>query len=292
MDYWIYNLAVFLVVGCIGITLMLQLGYGGLFNLSHATVWGLGAYSVAIVTQYTTSWWSILITIVIVGGFAGVSLSGLATRLTDEAFALASLALAFSFTHLLRNTSDITGGSRGLYLATEAGSVTGFFSEYEHSGVFGGIMLVGLALLFTYFVTKSPYRIAVTSVREDHVLSEICGIDPRQVYSFLLVPTCILTVFAGWLYLEVIGHITPGHFNSPVAFELAAIVVIGGSRSAAGTLAATAFYALFPELSRILPLSAVDVAIYRQMVFAIILLGIVLWRPTGLIHSGTNQSKI
>src|SRR5688500_17966141 len=99
------------------------------------------------------------------------------------------------------------------------------------------------------------------------------AVSRPRLYAFAL--SGGLDAFAGALYAHFISYIDPGLFGFSVTETLLIMVILGGSGRLWGPIAAAVVFTALPEVLRMSPE-------IRSLVYGVILLSIVLFRPRRL----------
>lgn len=240
-------------------------GYTGLFSLGHAAFMAVGAYTAAIFTYF-------LKLPLVLGLAAGVAAAVLASvligyptlraRLRSDYFAIATLGFGEAVKVVLENFS-LTQGARGLpgipKLATTFN--TAFF------------MILSVWLVRNFL--KSNYGRKIIAIGQDHVAAEMIGIRllPNQVLSLAI--SAGFAGLSGGLLAHYTTFIQPSIFNMDLSSLITAGVVCGGMGSITGPFVAVALFVVIPELFR-------GLALWRLVMYGMLLVVIINWRPKGL----------
>lgn len=140
------------------------------------------------------------------------------------------------------------------------------------------LCLVVLATLFMIALERSKFGLALRSIREDEVASQMMGIDiaRHKILSF-----AIGSAFAGLggaLYASYMTVISPGDFGFMRSIEMLCMLVLGGMGSIVGVIAGTTVLTAIPELLRF-------AQEYRMIMYGIVLIFMMVFRPRGLFGS-------
>ena len=87
---------------------------------------------------------------------------------------------------------------------------------------------------------------------------------------------------AGSLFAHYITYIDPTPFTLSEIILILTIVIVGGLASIKGSIAATFLILLIPEALRFLEFPSYVVGPARQIVYAVVLIAILMYRPRGL----------
>lgn len=260
----------------------LALGYNFLFGVSgqvafsHFTFYGIGAYSIVILT--TQLHWSLplaLIAAVVICAVAALAVAIPATRLDGFYLALATLAFAQLFVVVLNEGGSITGGTGGLanYRIPEVAGVR--LTGPWYTVVIVLLLLGTLAVLWR--LERSHFGRACRAVRDNPEAAAAMGIDPRRTRIIAYVISSALAGLAGIVYAFVDNTVNPVVFGLENAFLLLFMVIIGGSGSHAGAVIGAILLFLMPFV--LSPL----IGHHHALVFGVVMVLAVLFQPRGLI---------
>ncbi|UOQ59823.1 branched-chain amino acid ABC transporter permease [Leucobacter rhizosphaerae] len=216
--------------------LVLSLGYLGLLNLSQATFYGLGAYTVAIlVTDHGWGFGAALLAGVVVAGIAGAILATASARVEGDYFVLVSLGVTIAVAQALANLPDLTRGREGFFGLPEMSLLGLDFSNKVH------VYYLCLALLaFVYFIVHRMSRSftgrSMLVLRYDELAARSLGISPLRTRVFGMVISSAFAGLAGGFLVGSIKFITPADFAFDPSFMMSLYVIIGGMASLPGAV--------------------------------------------------------
>jgi branched-chain amino acid transport system permease protein len=240
-------------------------GYAGLFSLGHAAFMALGAYTTAILT-YFLGWPFIpaLMAGMVVAAAAGalIGYPTLRARLRSDYFAVATLGFGEAVRVLLENL-QLTQGARGLPGLHK-------FADPLNTG----LLLVLMIWLCRNFL-RSTYGRNVIATGQDPVAAEMIGLNLLGNRMLSLCISAALAGLSGGLLAHYLTFIQPSIFSMDLSGLLTAGVVAGGMGSLTGPLVAIALFVAVPELFR-------GLALWRLVLYGVILVVIINYRPKGL----------
>ncbi|HGA3650309.1 TPA: ABC transporter permease [Streptococcus agalactiae] len=243
----------------------------GLKAFVAAVLGGIGAYAVAIIgvkmPTYVGFLIAILVGTLVAGGIAlGVGIPTL--RLKGDYLAIATLGVAEIIRILLVNGGDITNGAAG---------IMGIPPFTTWSLVYG-VAVVSLILAMNFL--RSPLGRNTIAIREDEIAAESMGVDTTKVKVIVFVFGAILASIAGSLQAGYVGTVMPKDFSFMMSVNVLIIVVLGGLGSMTGTVLAAILLGLLNMLLQ-------DYASVRMIIYALALILIMIFRPSGLL--GTKE---
>ena len=293
----------------LGWGLNVVVGLAGLLDLGYVAFYAVGAYSFALLaTTFGWSFWICLPLAGILAAFWGVILGFPVLRLRGDYLAIVTLAFGEIIRLVLINWVDLTGGPNGIsqiprpsFFGLEFRAGEGGFAETfglthspNHRIVFLYYLILVLAL-FTSFVTTRirnlPVGRAWEALREDEIACRSLGINTTNTKLTAFAIGAMFGGFAGSFFATRQGFISPESFNFLESATILAIVVLGGLGSQIGVaIAATVFIGGTEALRNLSLLKAVfgadfDPSNYRMLVFGLVMVAIMVWRPRGLVST-------
>jgi branched-chain amino acid transport system permease protein len=283
---YIQLMALFIIVNTIlAMSLNLVNGYTGQFSLGHAGFMAIGAYVSAFAsTQFDFftgpfGFAGIFLTTVIGGALAAVAgyLVGLPSlRLKGDYLAIVTLGFGEIIRVALLNM-DAVGGARGI---SGIPSLPNFFVSYLYA-----IFWALVCFFVIWRLVHSSHGRGFMSVREDEIAAEAMGINTTKMKVRAFVLSSFFAGVAGALFAHVTNFISPSSFTFLMSVNAVIMVVLGGMGSMSGSITAAVFITVMPELLRSLQqVTGVDL---RMVIYALMLILIMIWRPRGLF--GDNE---
>ncbi len=273
-DY-IYHLVTFIAFYTIlASSLNLFSGYTGLLSLTHAGFYGIGAYTTALLSQHYGL--SPLLNIFIAMGVSGVlafAISFVALRSYEDYFVVVTLGIQIIIFSLMNNLTTLTNGSLGIV------GIEGF--PLLESNLAFMLFALGVMMLVYYLLhnfSKSHYALNLKGIKEDEIYMQSLGKDVKKMKIQVFVISASLASVAGVLYAHYISYIDPTSFTVDESIFILSIVIIGGLGNLKGTLLASAFMVLLPELLRFVGLPDSVAANMRQIIYGLILIGVIVWQ--------------
>jgi len=282
--YWRTNLTICAINVLLAIGLDFILGYTGQLNLGHSAFYGLGAYvSTLLIVKLGVPFWVAFVAGIGFAGLAGMFLSLFAVRLRGHYLAIASLGFAVIVYQILLNWISLTQGPLGIYgiapppAVVIAGSVVADFRNltaffYLVSG------FTFLVYLLLNQLVRSPVGETLTAIREDEISAASLGINCAAWKVFAFVVGSAVAGSAGCFYASFVGTLVPDAFYVTEAFNVLAMVIVGGMGTLIGPVFGAIFLTLLPEVLR-------GIGDLRLVVYGAALTFVVLFMPGGLIQA-------
>lgn len=261
-----------LVMVCINIilasSLNLSTGFLGQLILGHAGFMSVGAYAAALFTLRAGVPEPVDFPLALLVGGLTAALFGMiigipALRLKGDYLAIITLGFGEIIRVVIINL-DFTGGARGL---RGIPTVTNFTWVYL-------LAVLTVAIIFAFI--HSRHGRAVISIREDEIAAEASGINTTYYKLLAFVMSAFFAGIAGGLYAHHIGILNPSKFDFNYSVEILVMVVLGGMGSMTGSVIAATVLTILPEALR-------DFASYRMLAYSVVLICVMLFRPSGLL---------
>ncbi len=273
---YLLNIAVFAGIYII-LTSSLNItnGYTGLFSFGHAAFYGIGAYTAAILaTRYGTPFWLTLPLSGIVAGIFGVAIALPTLRLTGIFLALITIGFQEIVYLVILNWISLTRGPMGIP-GVPPPSIWGhaFTGNREYYYLILALDLLVLFLLSR--IVNSRVGRAFVAIREDEVAAQSVGIAvfPAKIVSFVI--ATVLAGVAGGFFAHHAQFVSADSFRLDETFIILTMLIVGGMGTLIGPVIGAVFLVVLPEASRFL-------ADFRDVIYGLILIGVILFRPLGI----------
>ena len=245
-------------------------GITGQLSLGQAGFMAIGSYSTIIFTQTLGIPMPVsIIMATLVTVIFGILIGFPTLKLQGDYLAIVTLGFGEIIRVLLVNFKGLTGGANGLQFSTI------FFlrADYAYCLVISVLVVVVILLLN---LVRSTYGRAILAVREDEIAANSLGVD---VFKYKMIGFAIASCIAGLggaLYAPVMVFIKPdiASFNRSIDYLI--FVVLGGMGSISGSIIAAFVLTFLQEWLRFLQ----D---YRLLIYPLILIFVMLFRPQGLL---------
>lgn len=283
MEYLIHLAILFAIYSILGISLNLVVGYTGLLSVTHAAFYGLGAYTTAILL--TTSGVNFFVSIIfgiilatIISFLIGLVLS----KFKGDYYALGSFGFNIIVFSIFLNWQELTRGPLGIPGISKP-SLLGFNFTSNFSFLALAILFLILVYFVSRFIVNSSFGRVLKAIREDEKAIQVFGYNTTYFKLVIFVISAGMAALAGSLFASYITFIDPSSFTLMESIFILAIIILGGLANNKGAILGALFLILLPEILRFVGFPADIAAQMRQVVYGLILIGLMLYRPQGLI---------
>lgn len=258
-------------------------GFSGILSLAHAAFFGIGAYTLALLTtKLGMSYWLAFISGGLLAAFFGV-LIGLPTlRLKGDYLLIATLGFGEIYTNIMTNFDLLTEGARGI---TGIPSPSIFGLQFDSDGTFLILLLMisGLCVTCAYLIKKSPFGTILFAISEDEDGVASLGRNVTKFKVTSIVFSAFWAGIAGAFYASYVGYINPNLFTINESILIFTMVLLGGLGSIPGSIIGAVILVVLPEAMRFIGLPNTEAAVIRQLMYGLLLILIMYFRPQGLL---------
>jgi branched-chain amino acid transport system permease protein len=326
---WVRIADVALLYILLALGLNVVVGYAGLLDLGYVAFYAVGAYLFALLSSphlienfpaiaallpngMHTSLWVVLPLAAVVAAIFGVLLGAPTLKLRGDYLAIVTLGFGEIIRVFLNNLDqpvNLTNGPKGISKIDSA-SVGGL--DFGHPLTVGGWELPSVTLyyyLFLAFVVvsivvchrleKSRIGRAWMAIREDEIAAKAMGINTRNMKLLAFGMGASFGGVSGALFASFQNFVSPESFSLMESVMIVAMVVLGGLGHIPGVIIGAVLLAALPEVLRYVagPLQEMtggrlDAAILRQLLVALAMITIMLWKPRGLWPSPEHGAAI
>jgi branched-chain amino acid transport system permease protein len=272
-----------LLFAFIGVAWNLMGGYAKQLSLGHAAYFGLGAYTSSILLiDYDVSPWIGMLAGGVVAALASLPIGALCFRLRGPYFAIATIATAQVLMLLFLKFRDFAWGAEGTTMPNLGDAPLMMQFDGKAPYYYIALALLALGLAVTWRIERSWVGYYLVAIGEDEDAAEAVGVNAARIKRDIYMVSAFLTALAGTFYVQYIYFIDPNTaFSFNVSVEAALVSIVGGIGTLWGPVLGTV---LLETTSALLQSwlgsgrGGVQLTIY-----SLILMAVILWRPTGLI---------
>jgi len=257
-------------------------GYAKQFSLGHAAFFGLGAYTSSLLQiNFGISPWIGMVAGGVVGSIFSLPIGWLCFRLRGPYFTIATISTAQVLMLVFLKFRDFAWGAEGTTIPNLGDAPLMMQFDGKAPYYYLALALLLLSLILTFYISRARTGYYLLALGEDQDAAEAVGIDvPRQKRNIFML-SAFLTGMAGTFYVQYIYFIDPNTaFNFDISIKAALVSIVGGVGTLFGPLIGTV---LLETTAALLQSWLGNQAGVQVTVYAVILMAVILWRPTGIV---------
>ena len=325
---WVRIADVALLYVMLALGLNIVVGYAGLLDLGYVAFFAVGAYMYgllasphlldtfpALAVYFPNGLHMPLWVIVPVGaalaGVFGMLLGAPTLKLRGDYLAIVTLGFGEIIRVFMNNLDqpvNITNGPKGIDMIDSI-SIFGWslskkltIGDFEIASVtlyyYLFLSLVLLSVLISHRIEFSRIGRAWMAIREDEIAAKAMGINTRNMKLLAFGMGATFGGVSGSMFAAFQGFVSPESFSLMESVMIIAMIVLGGIGHLPGVIMGALLLASLPEVLRYVagPMQAltdgrIDAAILRQLLIALAMILVMLWRPSGLCPAPERQGK-
>ena len=269
----------------LALSLNLILGEAGLFNMGHAAFYAMGAYTAAILnTRYQLPiLWSVPLSALVAGAFALV-VARPVIHLRGDYLLIVTIGVGeIVRIALINDVFGLTGGANGIFGISRP-QLFGVAIRRPEQFFYLIWGFVALTVFLFLRLKQSRFGRALNYLREDEIAAEGSGIDTAYYKLMVFGLGAAWAGMVGALFAGKMTIISPESFSFWESVMVFMIVILGGAGSIPGVLLAAFLVVGLPELFR-------EFASARMLVFGLVMMVMMIFRPQGLWPRRARQSQ-
>ena len=277
-----------LIYVMLALGLNIIVGLAGQLVLGYAAFYAIGAYTYALLTTYFGFGFWICLPI---GGVMtilfGLALGFPELRLRGDYIAIVTLGFGEIVRLMLLNWVSVTGGSHGISNIPKPG-LFGIELDIQQATVYLYYLCVAAVIVAIIIISRlknSRVGLALQALREDEIASEAMGINLTRVKLSAFALSSAWAGFAGVFFAAKTSFVNPASFTFMESAMMLSMVVLGGMGSITGVTLGALILILVPEYLRAF-------ADYRMLLFGLVMVLMMIFRPQGLITGERRKYRI
>ena len=325
---WVRIVDVALLYVLLALGLNIVVGYAGLLDLGYVAFYAVGAYMFALLASphlletfpalvamfpngLHMPLWVVIPLAAVLAGLTGALLGAPTLKLRGDYLAIVTLGFGEIIRIFMNNMDqpvNLTNGPRGI---GGIDPVTVFGHPLSRPLDLGFITLPSVTLYYYLFLllvlvsvlvchrlANSRIGRAWMAIREDELAAKAMGIHTRNMKLLAFGLGATFGGISGCMFASFQGFVSPESFSLMESVMIVAMVVLGGIGHLPGVILGALLLAALPEVLRYVatPLQAMtdgrlDAAILRQLLIALAMIIVMLWRPHGLWPTPDRKSE-
>jgi len=313
----IADMALLYVLLSLGLNIVV--GYAGLLDLGYVAFFAIGAYMYALLASphLTETFpaiaamfpngmhlpiWVVIPASAGLAALFGILLGAPTLRLRGDYLAIVTLGFGEIIRVFMNNLDqpvNITNGPKGLgqidalsFFGLSMGkkiNVLGFELASVSLYYYLFLVLVVFSVIISHRLQISRVGRAWMAIREDEIAAKAMGINTRNLKLLAFGMGATFGGVSGAMFASFQGFISPESFTLMESIMIVAMIVLGGIGHLPGVILGAVALSSLPEVLRYVagPLQnmtggRLDASILRQLLIALAMIIVMLWRPRGL----------
>jgi len=289
---------VMFVILMVVLGLQLYMGNSGILNFAHIGFMGIGAYTAVLFSMTSEAkvltngdLYPFLVQLhlpflpsLLIGGLVAALVAAVISyplmRLSDAAAVITTFALLVIIHVVLLHWDRVTNGPRTL------------FGVDSYTSLWTSVVFAVITIFAVYLFKESRIGLRLRATRDDHYAAASIGINMVVMRWLAFIASAFIAGVGGGLWAHFITSFTPYSFYLAETFVVLAMLVIGGPYSVSGAVVGTLVVTAAREVLRgienqvnILQLFPQGFFGFTEVVLAIVLILILVYRPTGIMGS-------
>jgi len=283
MAYLIHLAILISIYAILAVSLNLIVGYTGLFSMTSAAFYGIGAYATAILmTAYGVNFFYSILVGMAIAGLLALCIGYVLSKFNGDFFALGSLGFNIIIVSVFVNWQNVTKGAMGI-AGIDRPSIFGYSFSSNLSFFALVIVFAASVYLVARHIARSAFGRTLKAIREDEKTLQAFGYNTRHYKLAIFVIGSMFAALAGSFFASYLSYIDPSSFAVSESVFVLAMIILGGLASNKGVVLGAVFLVLLPETLRFVGFPSEIAAQTREMVYGLLLVVLVLYRPRGFI---------
>ena len=290
-----FHLAIYLSVYIImAMSLNVLVGYSGLLTLAHASYFAVGAYCYALAAL---SGWGFMASVILAAGVAGaMSLASSlpSWRLKGDFFVMVSMAVQALFFGAIHNWvnpgapvgtwANLTNGPFGI-AGVPRPIVFGIKFDTLGETALVAALAATVCLALGAMLLRSPWGRALKTMRDDELAARGLGKNVRLLKVQAFVIASAMVAVGGAIYASYVSYVDSSLASMDQSILMLSMVIVGGVGNFRGPLVGAVVLLAIPEALRFANIPDAVAANIRLMVYGVLLVLMMHFRPQGLAGS-------
>lgn len=283
MEYFLHILILISIYCIVGISLNLVAGYTGLISLAQAGFYGIGAYTVALLSlNYGLNFLIAIALAIIIAAMFGFIIGFPSLRIRDDLFVITTFGFQIIIFQVMNNWMDLTQGPLGL-----PGIPQPEIFGYKISSHIDFLILSVIFVLIVYIIARrlvnSPFGNILKAICEDDLFAQSLGKNVNYYKVLIFSISAGLSAIGGALYAYYISFIDSTSFTVTESIFMLSIVIVGGAGRISGSIVGAILLVSIPEILRFVGMPSSIAANMRQILYGGLLVAFMMFRPQGIL---------
>lgn len=254
-------------------SLNLFTGFSGYINFGHVIFYGIGAYVVAVLAFNLAALLPTFLYVIagaVLASLVAIAIGFPVLKLRGDYFAIATLGVNEAVRVIIINTKDL-GESRGI-------AILGYIPTYDIKSLYAMLLATLFAvILITHFIYRSRLGYGLRAIKDDEDVAEAMGVNTRKYKILSYSIGAFFAGLAGGVVTLLYAYAFPDYFVITRTVDMLVSMVLGGFGTIIGPLVGSVLYFVAKDALLI------QFPFYHQVIFGIILMGLILFIPEGIV---------
>ncbi|MFQ5858837.1 MAG: branched-chain amino acid ABC transporter permease [Anaerolineae bacterium] len=253
-------------------------GYSGQVSFGHAAFYGIGAYSIAILSGLN-GWpfWASLAVGIVAAAVIAALIGWPSVKLVHHFLALVTIGVGEIARLTFLNAADITKGFRGISEIPRP-SILGVSLSDPVVYLYLVFILAALGLLLKRNIGSSWWGRQFHATRTNPVAAETFATPLVRTRTLAFVVSAIYGAVAGALYASLITYVSPDTFTFAQSTLFFSMVLIGGAGTIWGPVLGVVLLTFINQYGQ-------QFEIYQGIFYGLMIIIIVMFLPRGVAGS-------
>jgi branched-chain amino acid transport system permease protein len=278
-------------------------GFAGLLDLGYAAFFAIGSFSFAMLASpqfgIHVPFWALLFLASAIAALFGVLLGAPTLRLRGDYLAIVTLGFGEIVPQTFLNLAQWTGGPNGIG-SLDQPAIFGYRFGFQALPYYYLILaLIAFAVWIANNLRSSRLGRAWMAIREDELAAAHMGINTTAAKLAAFAIGASFSGLAGCAYASKLQLVSPDQFGFNVSVAVLSMLVLGGMGNIPGVILGSLVISsldrfILPQLTNFLHAVHVNVDLTnsRFMIYGVILVMMMLFRPEGLLPSRQRSAEL
>ncbi len=278
-DTFYQNMIILSLVFAVGASgLNIITGLAGYVSLGQGAFIGLGGYTIGVLaTRYDSvaAWWWVPVA-GLVSALVAMVLGLVSLRSSGPAFVIITVAFLFLVQVVAVNWVSLTGGTAGLTLPLP----TWDFEILNWPFYYALCGILALQLAMSWWIRRTKLGMGLIAIREDETKAATIGINLPVEKILAFIASAVFVGMAGAVYGYYLTFIDPrGMFGILLSVQIVLSLLVGGKATLWGPVVGAFLVEYLNEVAN----NQLGGGNTRLLIFGGLLIGLVLFLPTGIL---------
>jgi len=271
------------VINTVGIYILISLGlniamgYAGQFNLAMGALWGVGAYTAAILnTRFGIPFWLNVPAAMVAAGIMGAVVGLPSFKVRSHYLAIVTIGLGEVINIIFVNEQRLTGGADGIS-RIQMPSLFGFPINTDERYYYLILAVVLIGFFIARQILKHRIGRSFRAIRDDYQAAKAMGINTAYYQILAFVISASYAGVAGALFAHLNTYISPDIFDFSSTLFILTATMVGGMGSLAGSIVGGLALPILQEYLRV-------IKNWQLVAYGIAIMVVVLFIPGGVME--------